>query len=160
MNAQSCRSALRGYDQPSHGGNQCGFRVVLAKSRNITIPLTDNVNLEMIWINPDTFTMGSPTGELGRKDNETQHQVTLTQEYWVGKYEVTQAQYEAVMGSKPDAFDGSKHDTGDDLPIYYVSRDEALEFCKQLTEREKAAGRLPAGYGYSLPTEAPACSAG
>ncbi len=162
-NAQNCRSASRGHDEPSHGGPQGGFRVVLTKSRNITLPLTDKLNLEMIWINPDTFTMGSPTGELGRKDNETQHQVTLTWEYWVGKYEVTQAQYEAVMGSKPDAFDGSKHGTGDDFPIYYVSRDEALEFCKQLTEREKAAGRLPAGYEYSLPTEAQweyACRAG
>ncbi|MBO4796821.1 MAG: SUMF1/EgtB/PvdO family nonheme iron enzyme, partial [Verrucomicrobia bacterium] len=53
----------------------------------------------MIWINPGTFTMGSPSYELGRSDREVRHQVTLTKGYWLGKYEVTQEQYKAVMGT-------------------------------------------------------------
>ena len=54
-------------------------------------------NLEMIWVEPGTFTMGSPTSETGRTTDETEHNVTLTKGFYLGKYEVTQAQYEAVM---------------------------------------------------------------
>ena len=60
--------------------------------------------MEMIWVEPGTFTMGSPTTEAGRFDNETQHEVTLSQGLYIGKFEVTQAQYEAVMaGASGDA---------------------------------------------------------
>jgi formylglycine-generating enzyme required for sulfatase activity len=126
-------------------------------SKNITIPLSDKVNLDLIWIEPGTFTMGSPEDELGRESDETQHEVTLTQGYWLGKFEVTQAQYEAVMGENPSRF------TGADLPVEKVTWNDAKEFCVKLTEIEKAAGRLPGGYEYTLPTEAQweyACRAG
>ena len=126
-------------------------------SKNMTIPLSDTVSLDMIWIEPGTFMMGSPEDELGRWDDETQHQVTLTQEYWLGKYEVTQAQYEAVMGTNPSHFKGA------DLPVEWVTWDDAMEFCAKLTGIEKAEGRLPEGYEYTLPTEAQweyACRAG
>ena len=53
--------------------------------------------MEMIFCPPGTFTMGSPASESGRGTDETQHQVTLTNGFYLGKYEVTQAQYEAVM---------------------------------------------------------------
>ena len=161
--AQSCRSAARGHDFASHGGPQCGFRLALARNRSVTVPLAANAEMEMVWIGAGTFTMGSPTGELGRQADETQHEVTLTRDFWLGKYEVTQKQYETVMGAMPDAFDGSKHGRDDDMPVYFVSRDEALAFCAALTERERAAGRLPAGYRFALPTEAQweyACRAG
>ncbi|MBO7391712.1 MAG: formylglycine-generating enzyme family protein, partial [Verrucomicrobia bacterium] len=131
---------------------------------NITILLSDvasgddNVSLDMIWIDPATFTMSSPEGELGRGGDEIQHQVTLSSGYWMGKYEVTQAQYEAVMGENP-----SLRFIGADLPVEAVTWENAKEFCAKLTEIEKAAGRLPQGYEYSLPTEAEweyACRAG
>ena len=163
QDASVCRSAARRYDQNVHSDNQCGFRLALVKNRNVTVPLTTNVSMEMTWVDAGTFRMGSPTGELGRKDDETQHDVTLTEAFWLGKYEVTQKQWDEVMGDKPEAFEGSKHDTGNDLPIYYVSRDEALAFCAELTARERAAGRLAAGWKFSLPTEAQweyACRAG
>ena len=54
-----------------------------------TIP---DLSLEMIWVEPGTFMMGSPDDEEGRNTNETQHEVTLTKGYWLGKYEVTQTQ--------------------------------------------------------------------
>ena len=62
------------------------------------VDLNASVNLEMIWVEPGTFTMGSPASEVGRNAlYETERNVTLTQGFYLGKYEVTQAQYEAVM---------------------------------------------------------------
>ena len=101
--------------------------------------------------------MGSPSDELSRSDGEVQHEVTLTQGYWLGQYEVTQAQYEAVMGDNPSWFNGA------DLPVEYVDWYDARFFCLRLTKLEREAGRLPKGYEYNLPTEAQweyACRAG
>jgi len=163
QDAHHCRSAARfgGY-QPHVGGSENGLRVVLAPgssvaSKNIIVSLSEDVNLHMIWIEPGTFMMGSPKDELGRRDDEVQHQVTLTKAYWLGKYEVTQAQYEAVMGTNPSWY------KGDDLPVECVSWYDAKEFCSKLTALEREAGRLPEGYRYTLPTEAQweyACRAG
>ena len=127
------------------------------EGENCAIPLTEEVKLDMVWIKPGTFTMGSPEDELGRDDDEVQHQVTLTKGYWLGKYEVTQRQWRTVMESNPSKF------VGDDLPVEQVSWEDAMEFCRKLTERERNAERLPSGYEYTLPTEAQweyACRAG
>jgi formylglycine-generating enzyme required for sulfatase activity len=116
-----------------------------------------SVSMDMLWCKPGTFMMGSPVGEKGRKEDETQHEVILTQGFWLGKYEVTQGQWEKVMGSNPS------HYKGETLPVEKVSWDDAMEFCKKLTQMEQAAGRLPAGHIYTLPTEAQweyACRAG
>ncbi|MBO7108037.1 MAG: SUMF1/EgtB/PvdO family nonheme iron enzyme, partial [Verrucomicrobia bacterium] len=155
-----CRSANRRYDMPSNFFyHSRGFRVALAPvwSKNRTITLPGDVELDMIWIEPGTFLMGSPEDELGRKSNEVQHQVTLTQGYWLGKFEVTQAQYEAVTGKNPSEFKGA------DLPVEKVNWNDAVKFCEWLTIQERAAGRLPGGYEYTLPTESQweyACRAG
>ncbi|MBR5978818.1 MAG: formylglycine-generating enzyme family protein, partial [Verrucomicrobia bacterium] len=117
----------------------------------------EDVDLDMIWIEPGAFLMGSPEDELGRKNDEVQHQVTLTQGYWLGKYEITQAQYEAVMGENPSYHKGA------DQPVEKVRWNDAMEFCDKLTAIEREAGRLPDGYEYTLPTEAQweyACRAG
>ncbi|MBO4544782.1 MAG: formylglycine-generating enzyme family protein [Verrucomicrobia bacterium] len=156
--ARFCRSALRNYYTPNDAFNYTGFRVALAPvNMNITVSLLDTVILDMIWIEPGTFTMGSPESELGRSDDEIQHEVTLSEGYWMGKYEVTQAQYEAVTGRNPSNFKGA------DLPVEQISWNDAMDFCGKLTEIEKTAGRLPSGYEYTLPTEAQweyACRAG
>ena len=104
-----------------------------------------------------SFTMGSPSSELGHRPDETPHRVTLTQSFWIGATGVTQTQYEAIMGANPSRFKGP------DFPVDTVNWDESREFCRKLTERERAAGRLPAGFAYTLPTEAQreyACRAG
>lgn len=128
-----------------------------ADGQNFTIPLSGTVSLDMVWCPAGTFTMGSPSSELCRDSDETQHNVTISHVFWIGKYEVTQVQYRAVMGSNPSYF------KGDNLPVEEVTWYDAMEFCQKLTAHEQAAGRLPMGYEYTLPTEALweyACRAG
>jgi serine/threonine protein kinase len=81
--------------------------------------------------------------------------------FWMGKYEVTQSEWAGLMGSMPShPLDKGK---GDRYPIYYVSHDDATEFCRKLTDLERKAGRLPRGWEYRLPTDLQweyACRAG
>ncbi len=114
-----------------------------------------DLGLDLVWVAPGSFLMGSTSG--GDDDERPLTQATLSRGFWLGKTEVTQAQWVAVMGSNPSTFQG------DDRPVEQVSWDDAIEFCRKLTERERAASRLPAGYLYTLPTEAQreyACRAG
>jgi formylglycine-generating enzyme required for sulfatase activity len=114
-----------------------------------------NVNLEMNWVKPGRFTMGSPTAEKGRSSDEKQHQVTLNEGFYLGKYEVTQAQWEKVTGSNPSNFKGKN------LPVENVSWNDAIKFCNKLTVQAK--GKIPMGCSFTLPTEAEweyACRAG
>ena len=116
-----------------------------------------SAGMEMLWCPPGTFQMGSPEGEKDRGRNETLHAVTLSQGFWLGKHEVTQAQWEKVMGSNPSSSKGPNH------PVEKVSWEDAVVFCKKLTELERKAGRVPDGWAYQLPTEAQweyACRAG
>jgi formylglycine-generating enzyme required for sulfatase activity len=162
--AAACRSACRCSNDPDFNYSVLGFRVALVPiyysptpGSSATIEVADDVRLKLNWIEPGTFIMGSPKGEVGRDSGETQHEVTLTRGYWMGKYEVTQAQYEAVMGKNPSNFKGA------DLPVEQVSWFDAMDFCLKLTASERTAGRLPEGYEYTLPTEAQweyACRAG
>jgi formylglycine-generating enzyme required for sulfatase activity len=102
------------------------------------------------WIPPGTFTMGSPATEQDRESDEgPQTQVTITRGFWMGRYEVTQGEYQTVMGSNPSKFSGNTN-----RPVEQVSWFDATNYCAKLTERERTAGRLRAGYVYRLPTEA------
>ena len=119
------------------------------------ITLDNGVKIEMVKIDPGTFIMGTSSGELGRDKDETQHQVTLSKAFWLGKFEVTQAQYEAVMGKNPSDFRGS------DRPVEKVTWYNAKDFCSKLNKRY--ARILPQGYKFDLPSEAQweyACRAG
>jgi len=112
--------------------------------------LGKEIKLEMVLIPAGTFMRGSPSSEKGRYDNETQHEVTITKPFYIGKYEVTQEQWEAVMGDNP-----SRRTKGAKLPVTDVSWEDCRDFIKKLNS--KANG------GYRLPTEAEweyACRAG
>jgi serine/threonine protein kinase len=117
--------------------------------------------MKFCWCPPGKFAMG---------EGETQVDVTLTRGFWLGKYEVTQAEYRQVMKSNPSHFSATGAgknlvvgvDT-DKLPVEQVSWNDATEYCRALSEQEQRAGRLPAGWEYGLPTEAQweyACRAG
>jgi len=99
--------------------------------------LGKGVKLEMTLIPAGKFMMGSPASEKGRYDNETQHEVTLTKSYYMGKYEVTQEQWEAVMGDNPSYTVGAK------LPVTDVSWNDCKKFIKKLNGITKGKYRLP-----------------
>ena len=125
--------------------------------------------MAMVWCPPDKFLMGSPASEPDRFSEETQHEVTLAQGFWIGKTEVTQAQWKAVMRTNPAYFPRKeivcwkvlkwqipvwRQDfpaNRGQLPVEQVSWDDCQEFCRKV------------GGGLRLPTEAEweyACRAG
>ena len=116
-----------------------------------------NPHIDLILVKAGSFKMGSPPYESGRRQNEVQHKVTLTRDFYLGRYEVTKGQWARVMNL--DSVELGE----EQLPMGGVSWLDAVEFCKRLSEQEKAAGRLPRGMTYQLPTEAEweyACRAG
>ncbi|MBQ2593597.1 MAG: InlB B-repeat-containing protein [Candidatus Riflebacteria bacterium] len=132
---------------------------------SVTFYLPGGVPLVMHKIPHGTFIMGSPDGELGREINDyairesPQHQVTLTQDFYMGKFEVTQEQYQAVMGTNPSNFSG--YEDSPSRPVERVLWRNAYDFCASLTDY--LSNSIPSGYKFSLPTEAQweyACRAG
>ena len=116
---------------------------------SFTEDLGNGVKLEMIAIPGGTFLMGSPENEAERQDYESpKHQVTVPS-FFMGKYPLTQAQYQAILGSNPSYFKGNNR------PVETVSWDDAVLFCQKLSQRT--------GKSYRLPSEAEweyACRAG
>ena len=114
-----------------------------------SIELAPGIWLELQLIPAGTFLMGTPEEEEDRDEDETQQEVTLTQPFLIGKYPVTQAQWQAVMENNPSYFQG------DNLPVKEVSWDDAQSFCGKVHEKT--------GHTVCLPTEAQweyACRAG
>ncbi len=158
---------------------------ISAQDSIIVVPL-EHTTIEMIKVSSGSFLMGSPENEPHRNQDEIQHYVTLTNDYWLGKTEITVGQWKDIMGvdlrrqvalilANDTLYDfGENKQTIRDFmgmskdatpetylaneehnqPMYFVSWNDAITFCKKLTAIEKSAGRLPKGYEYSLPTEA------
>jgi formylglycine-generating enzyme required for sulfatase activity len=123
-------------------------------------PKTSSTNLEgLVWVPAGEFLMGSPYNEIGRDPDEgPQVKVRITPGFWMGKCEVSQAEYEQVMGTNPSP---SIEDTN--RPVVKVNWFEAMDYCAKLTQMSESAGSLPSGYAFRLPTEAEweyACRAG
>jgi titin len=108
------------------------------------VSLGGGVKLEMVVIPLGSFTMGSAAGESERVANEGPQRTVNVNKFVMGKYEVTQAQWRAVMGTNPSSF------KGDSLPVEQVSWDDAKEFCRRLNLLLGLSGST----GYRLPTEA------
>ena len=116
------------------------------KEKSYRVPYT---GLNLVWIPSGSFTMGSPKEERGRLPEEgPAYTVKMTAPFWLLRSEVTQADYERIMGKNPSIFQGAS------LPVTNVSWVDAMQFVELLNERERAVGRLPVGYVYRLPTEA------
>jgi formylglycine-generating enzyme required for sulfatase activity len=116
--------------------------------------VTNSIGMKLRLIPAGEFMMGSPGTESNRSGNETQHGVSITKPFYLGVTEVTQEQYQKVMGTNPSQFKGPKN------PVEKVSWADAVEFCRKLSAMpaEKTAGHV-----YRLPTEAEweyACRAG
>ena len=138
-----------------------------AKCLKRPIVETNSIGMKLVLIPPEEFEVGSPPSEIGRQENERQHRVRITKPFYLGAYEVTQREYQAVMGNNPSYFspegagkDEARGQDGSQFPVENVSWDDANEFCRKLSAMaaEKSARRV-----YRLPTEAEweyACRAG
>ena len=176
-NAASVRSAYRGRTSPDARRAAIGARLVRGdtpgewpqdvpreepaappdstvtfpdESEMETFALPGGVEMEFAWIEPGTFPMGAPASEGGHGNERPVHEVEISQGFYLGAHEVTQGQWEAVMGSNPS------HYEGDDRPVERVSYDDAHEFIGRLNDAEGDSL-------YRLPTEAEweyACRAG
>ena len=117
--------------------------------KELKLDLGNGVSLKLVQISAGKFTMGSPETEKDRYKNETQHEVTISKSFYMGVTEVTQEQYEAVMGNNPSKYKGKTN------PVETVRWDDAVAFCKKLSQKT--------GKTVQLPTEAQweyACRAG
>ena len=133
--------------------------------------LTNSLGMTLVRIEPGSFLMGSSKDQIDHlmrefpdskrewfDDEQPQHTVKITRPFYLGTHQVTQGQYQAVMGNNPSHFKGS-----DDLPVENVSWLDAVAFCNKLSEREKRTPfyridgtevTIVGGNGYRLPTEA------
>jgi formylglycine-generating enzyme required for sulfatase activity len=112
------------------------------------------------WCPAGRFVMGSPPSEPERRPGEDQVEVTLSRGFWMGKFEVTQAQWKRVVGEFPGKQTAGE---GDAYPMTTVTFAQAEHFCRKLTAIAIAEGELPKGWEFRLPTEAQweyACRAG
>ena len=125
----------------------------------LTLPCRCSKAPPLVDIPAGVFLMGSPASEPGRFTWEgPQTQVTLTYGFKIGRTEVTQGEYRAIMGVNPSYFSGNSN-----RPVEQASWEDAVEYCRRLTLCEQQAGCLPATWAYRLPTEAEweyACRAG
>ena len=104
--------------------------------------LAESLVMEFVRIEAGTFLMGSPADKEGRDDDETLHQVTISRPFYLGKYEVTQAQWRTVMGDSPSFF----RNCGDDCPVEGISWEEVATFIDEF-ERTDGSDDLPAADG-------------
>jgi formylglycine-generating enzyme required for sulfatase activity/sugar lactone lactonase YvrE len=144
---------------PGHLMAQESLTASPASGDTLTAALPGGVTMEFVWIEPGTFLMGSPESEPGRAADEgPQHEVTISQGFYLGKFEVTQGQWEAVMGTRPWLGDAQPSYVKDEPshPAVTVDWSDWQEFIRRLNEAEGAEV-------YRLPTEAEweyACRAG
>ena len=123
----------------------CASSVLADGPAKAVAPVVNSIGMRFVPISTGTFTMG---------EGKTAHKVTLTQAFHLGQHEVTQEQYEKEMGTNTSNFKGPQN------PVEQVSWDDAVEFCRKLSE---LPAEKKAGYVYRLPTEAEweyACRAG
>jgi formylglycine-generating enzyme required for sulfatase activity len=147
------RSARRGEASSTQRHSTIGFRVVIgaggkpkplptpkvaSSGKEITLNLGNGVTMKLVRIPAGKFLMGSPETEKDRrKDEGPQRRVTISKAFYMGVTEVTQAQYESVMGKNP-----SRHKNPQN-PVEQVSWDDATAFCEALSKNTRRTAGLP-----------------
>ena len=147
--ARRSRSAFRFSNRQAARHSTFGFRVVIAdpdsgsiapspSSRPAALDLGNGITMELVHVPAGSFDMGSEANERGRENDEGPvRRVEITKAFYLGKYEVTQDQYAAIMGNDPSHFPGKK------LPVEMVSWQDAQEFCRRLSAKTDRNCRLP-----------------
>jgi formylglycine-generating enzyme required for sulfatase activity len=118
---------------------QAAWARYLGRKVEESVEIGKGVKMTFVLVPPGKFQMGSPADQKDRDEDETLHTVTLTRPFYLGKYEVTQAQYEALTGKNPSRFKGAN------LPVETVSWEEARAYAEKLTKKrgDKRVYRLP-----------------
>ncbi len=109
----------------------------LGVSKELALDLGKGVKMKLVLIPAGKFVMGSPKNEKGRWAEEVQHEVIISKPFYVGNYTVTQEQYQQVIGKNPSVFKGASN------PVEQVSWEEAIEFCKAVSNKTGNIVRLP-----------------
>ena len=143
--ANACTSGRRllsgGYGRYENWGLRAAVTHTGSRApRELKLDLGDGVTMELVYIKPGKFVMGGESKTDGRFNcvEVPKHEVTLTRGFYLGKYEVTQAQYQAIMGSNP-----SRSIKAPNCPVDNVASPDALKFCEKLAEKTGRDVRLP-----------------
>jgi formylglycine-generating enzyme required for sulfatase activity len=143
--ANSCKSGVRLLSGGYGAYNNWGFRAAMTPSAkdpqgNLTLDLGGGVTMEFVYIKPGTFVMGGESVKDGKFEcvEVPKHEVTLTKGFYLGKYEVTQAQYQLIMGENP-----SKAAKDPNCPADTIGEADAVGFCAKLAEKTGRSVRLP-----------------
>ena len=144
--AHACASGKRmlsgGYGRYENWGLRAAITPSPGKkpTKELTLDLGDGVTMEFIYVEPGTFVMGGENEKEGRFEcvEVPRHVVGLTKGFYLGKYEVTQAQYQVAMGSNP-----SRSTKNPECPVDNVSEDDARQFCIRVSEIADVEARLP-----------------
>ena len=110
---------------------------LFGQAQQLSLELGGGVKLELVLVSPGKFMMGSPAAKANRAGNDTQHQVTLTQPFYIGKYPVTQEQFELLMEKNPSTTKGAKN------PVEFISWNDAQDFCTKASKKIDRTVKLP-----------------
>ncbi len=109
----------------------------------VQVTPTSSIGMDLVWCKPNHFAMGSPDSEGEPNEHGADGKAVKTvisKGFWIGKTEVTQEQWIAVMATEPWREIGDNAIIADDLPANYVNRDDAMTFCRKLTQIEEEKG--------------------
>ena len=132
------------------------YQALLRQGEGPLEPFTNSLGIKMVMLEGGKFRMGSPDSELGplhRAEESPQHEVSVRGPFFMSATEVSHTQYLKLMGVSPSKSADKAH-RAQNLPVEYVTWDEANDFCRKLTESEKEQKWIRKGWAYRLPTEA------
>ena len=157
------------YGTPSHGqvGSKLARGALSVGDKAGQVRDDNGLGMRFVWCPPGSFTLEQiEDGEapvvpgVDRKEihppteRKPPAEVSLSQGFWMGQCEVTQAEWQRVMGTCPWDVNGERIPKQDNMPATWMNWFDAMEFCSRLNRQERVAGRLLAGWEYTLPTEA------